>query len=202
MSTTTPDIKITAEVQADPSICSFKVDRMVYPGNINFSDKNTAAGSALPEAILGIGGVSSVTFSGREVTVTKEGDLEWMPIAKQIGAAIRTKLQSGQPLFAEQFAPKMSNVSSEEIKARVQRVIDEMINPGVASHGGFVQLIDFQDYTAYIRMGGGCQGCGSADVTLKQGITRIIRDEVPEVIEVMDATDHASGANPYYAPAK
>src|SRR5438034_4899433 len=49
----------------------------------------------------------------------------------------------------------------------IQKVIDEMINPGVASHGGFVQLIDFQDYTAYIKMGGGCQGCGSADVDRK-----------------------------------
>ena len=198
----TPEIKITAEIQADPSICSFKVDRMVYPGNINFSDKTTAAGSPLPESILGIEGVSSVSFTGRDVTVPKEGDSEWMPIAKQIGATIRAKLQSGQPLFAEQYAPSASNLSSEEIKTRIQQVIDEMINPGVASHGGFVQLIDFKDYTAYIRMGGGCQGCGSADVTLKQGITRIIRDEVPEVVEVLDATDHASGSNPYYAPAK
>src|SRR5882724_5355700 len=187
MSTTTPDIKITAEVQADPSICSFKVDRMIYPGNINFSDKATAAGSALPEAILAIEGVSSVSFTGREVAVTKEGDGEWMPIAKQIGATIRAKLQSGQALFSEQFAPKIENISSEEIKARIQKVIDEMINPGVASHGGVVTLVDFKDYTAYIRMGGGCQGCGSADVTLKQGITRIIRDEVPEVIEVLDS---------------
>lgn len=197
-----PDIKITAEIQADPSICSFKVDRMIYTGNIDFTDKAMAAGSALPEALFEIDGVSNVNFDGREIKVTKAGDGEWMPLAKQVGATVRAKLQSGQPLFAEQYAPKMSSVSSDEIKARVQKVIDDMINPGVASHGGFVQLIDFQDHTAYIRMGGGCQGCGSADVTLKQGITRIIRDEVPEVVEVLDATDHGGGQNPYYAPSK
>ncbi|HZS49154.1 MAG TPA: NifU family protein [Blastocatellia bacterium] len=197
-----PEIKITAEIQPDPSVCSFKVDRMIYPGKITFTDKEMAKGSALPEALFELEGVADVSFAGREVTVTKQGDAEWLPIAKQVGATIRAKLQSGQALFSEQYTPTMSSISSEELKERVQRVIDEMINPGVAAHGGFVQLIDFKDYTAYVRMGGGCQGCGAADVTLKQGISRIIRDEVPEVIEVMDATDHAGGQNPYYAPAK
>src|SRR5262249_33081567 len=197
-----PDIKITAEIQQNPSVCSFKVDRMVYPGSVTFTSKEMAAGSALPEALFGLEGVSAVSFTGREVVVTKDGDAEWLPIAKQVGATIRAKLQSGQSLFAEQYAPKIGTVSSEEIRERVQQVIDEMINPGVAAHGGFVQLIDFKDYTAYVRMGGGCQGCGAADVTLKQGISKIIRENVPEVVEVMDTTDHAGGQNPYYAPSK
>src|SRR5436853_5448216 len=129
----TPEIKITAEIQPDPSVCSFKVDRMIYPGSITFTDKDMAAGSALREALFGLEGVSTVSITGREVTVTKEGDSEWLPLAKQVGSTVRAKLQSGQPLFAEQYAPKMENVSSEEIKERVQRVIDEMINPGVAA---------------------------------------------------------------------
>ena len=51
-------------------------------------------------------------------------------------------------------------------------------------------------------MGGGCQGCGAADVTLKSGIERLIKEEIPEIAEVLDTTDHASGANPYYTPGK
>ena len=91
---------------------------------------------------------------------------------------------------------------STDLKSRVQELIDTMINPAVAGHGGFVELVDVQDNRVYLQMGGGCQGCGAADITLKAGIERLIRDELPEVEEVVDATDHASGANPYYTPGK
>jgi Fe/S biogenesis protein NfuA len=91
---------------------------------------------------------------------------------------------------------------SEELKVKVQDLIDTMINPAVAGHGGFVELVDVQDNRVYLQMGGGCQGCGAADVTLKSGIERLIKEELPEVVEVLDATDHASGTNPYYTPGK
>jgi len=89
-----------------------------------------------------------------------------------------------------------------EMKDKIQQLLDESINPAVAGHGGFVQLIDVKENVVYIQMGGGCQGCGMADVTLKAGIERMIMEEVPEVTEVLDTTDHASGNNPYYTPGK
>jgi len=91
---------------------------------------------------------------------------------------------------------------SEDLKTRVQELIDSMINPAVAGHGGFVELVDVQDNRVNLQMGGGCQGCGAADVTLKQGIERLIKEEIPEVAEVLDATDHSAGSNPYYTPGK
>ena len=91
---------------------------------------------------------------------------------------------------------------SEELRGKVQELIDTMINPAIAGHGGYVDLIDVQDNRVYVQMGGGCQGCGAADITLKSGIERLIKDELPEVVEVLDTTDHASGANPYYTPGK
>ena len=72
----------------------------------------------------------------------------------------------------------------------------------MAGHGGFVELIDIQDSRVYLQLGGGCQGCGMSDVTLKAGIERLIKEEIPEVAEVVDTTDHASGSNPYYTPGK
>jgi Fe/S biogenesis protein NfuA len=93
-------------------------------------------------------------------------------------------------------------VWSDPIAAAVQQVLDEEINPGVASHGGYVQLLEFKDGTAYVKMGGGCQGCGMASVTLKQGVEVAIKRVVPQVTTVLDTTDHASGSNPYYSPAK
>ena len=82
---------------------------------------------------------------------------------------------------------------------RVRRVIDEQVNPGVASHGGTVRLVDIRDNVVYVTMGGGCQGCGMASVTLTQGIKQMIRDAAPEIVDVQDVTDHAAGSNPYYA---
>ena len=91
---------------------------------------------------------------------------------------------------------------SEDLAAKVQELIDSTINPAVAGHGGFVQLVEVKDNKVYLQMGGGCQGCGAADVTLKAGIERLLKEELPEIEEVLDSTDHASGTNPYYTPAK
>ncbi|MEQ9643067.1 MAG: NifU family protein [Alphaproteobacteria bacterium] len=82
----------------------------------------------------------------------------------------------------------------------IQRLLDEQINPAVASHGGFISLIDVQEDIAYIELGGGCQGCGMADVTLKQGVEKTILETIPGITAVRDVTDHASGDNPYYSP--
>ncbi len=84
----------------------------------------------------------------------------------------------------------------------VQEVLDTQINPSIAGHGGWVSLLDVKDATAYVALGGGCQGCGMADVTLKQGIEMAIVNAVPEIQQVLDTTDHAAGDNPYYQPAK
>ena len=91
---------------------------------------------------------------------------------------------------------------STDLTTRVQELLDSTINPAVAGHGGFVQLIDVKDNRVYLQMGGGCQGCGAADITLKSGIERLIKEELPEVEEILDATDHAAGSNPYYQPSK
>ena len=83
----------------------------------------------------------------------------------------------------------------------IQGLLESSINPSVASHGGHISLIDVDGPRAYIRMEGGCQGCGMADVTLKQGVQAEIQKLVPTIREVLDVTDHAGGTNPYYQSA-
>jgi Fe/S biogenesis protein NfuA len=80
----------------------------------------------------------------------------------------------------------------------VQAVLDTRINPGVGGHGGMVSLIEVRDGTAYMRFGGGCQGCAAVDVTLRAGVEAALREAVPEISAVVDVTDHAAGENPYY----
>ncbi len=85
---------------------------------------------------------------------------------------------------------------------RVVAVLDREVNPSIASHGGHAELAGIEGTTAYLRLGGGCQGCGMATVTLSQGIEVAITQAVTEIDHVVDVTDHASGTNPYFEPAK
>jgi Fe/S biogenesis protein NfuA len=86
----------------------------------------------------------------------------------------------------------------DPVARAVQDVLDRQINPGVGSHGGMVTLVDVRDGTAYMRFGGGCQGCAAVDVTLKQGVETAIRSSVPAISAIVDVTDHDAGVNPYY----
>ena len=89
--------------------------------------------------------------------------------------------------------------SGAPLRERVQWVLESRINPMVAGHGGHVTLVEVtEERDVLLRFGGGCHGCGMADVTLRQGIETQLRELVPEIREVRDATDHASGSNPYY----
>jgi len=93
--------------------------------------------------------------------------------------------------------PNRPRLLEDPLAARVQHVLDEQVNPGLADHGGRVMLVDVRDGKAYVRFGGGCQGCGMADVTLKEGVAATLQREIPEIVEVLDTTDHAAGADPY-----
>jgi Fe/S biogenesis protein NfuA len=99
-------------------------------------------------------------------------------------------------------SPTLPTGSREDLQGpvpdRLRMLLDTEINPAIAAHGGRVTLVEVRDGKAYLAFGGGCHGCGMVDVTLKQGIETRIREVVPEIIEVVDTTDHASGENPYY----
>ncbi|MBN1586912.1 MAG: NifU family protein [Candidatus Omnitrophica bacterium] len=83
---------------------------------------------------------------------------------------------------------------------KLNQIFEEIINPGVAMHGGVAELVEVKDNKVYVRFGGGCQGCSMAYATLKQGIEATIKDAIPEIEEVVDATEHGRGDNPYYEP--
>ncbi len=88
---------------------------------------------------------------------------------------------------------------SGTIPEQLQQLLDQHINPSLASHGGFANLLGVDGPTAYITMGGGCQGCAMSAATLREGITVMITEAIPEITDVVDATDHEAGDNPYFA---
>jgi Fe-S cluster biogenesis protein NfuA len=195
-------ISITAE-PVDQQRCRFLVDRPVYAGLRRFASPEEAVGSPLAEALYAIPGVSEVIVSGSTVTLVKDTAASWQALGKSVGAAIRQALTSGVPAVAERAgASGAARFSDDELYERVSDLFEQQVNPMVARHGGRVELIDVQDAVVMLRMGGGCQGCGMASVTLRQGIEGALRQAIPEVQGIVDVTDHASGANPYFASAK
>jgi Fe/S biogenesis protein NfuA len=87
---------------------------------------------------------------------------------------------------------------SGELPQKVQAVLDQAINPALASHGGFATLVNIEDTTVHVTMGGGCQGCAASAMTLRDGIRSMLMNALPEITDVIDATDHAAGENPFY----
>jgi Fe/S biogenesis protein NfuA len=90
---------------------------------------------------------------------------------------------------------------SDPLAQRVVSVLEEQVNPSIAAHGGRADLVAVEDASIYLRLSGGCQGCGMAKATLTQGIEVILREAIPEIANIVDVTDHADGTNPYYEPA-
>ena len=85
---------------------------------------------------------------------------------------------------------------------QIQTVLEQQVNPAIASHGGGAELVSVDGTIAYLKLMGGCQGCGMAQVTLRQGIERILMEAIPDLSGVIDVTDHESGTDPYYQAAK
>ena len=199
-------ITITAE-PVDTGRCKFLVGETVHSGVRRFASAEEAKGSPLAEAIYAIpgAGIREIIVSGNLVTVVKDSAIPWQAIAKPVGAAIRAALSSGTPpISAESPRPsgRGGRANDDELYERVHDLFEAMVNPMVARHGGQVELIDVQDAVVMLRMGGGCQGCGMASVTLRQGIEGMLNQHIPEVKGIVDITDHASGANPYFEAAK
>ena len=196
------EIRITAE-PVDEGRCKFQVDRAVYAGLRRFSSREDAAGSPLAEALYAIPGVTEIIVAGGLVTVVKDTPTPWQVVGKSVGAAIRQALAANVPPVAEKISTSGAvRLSDDELYERVHDLFEQEVNPMVARHGGRVELIDVQDAIVLLRMGGGCQGCGMASVTLRQGIEGMLTQHIPEVQGIMDITDHASGTNPYFESAK
>lgn len=81
---------------------------------------------------------------------------------------------------------------------QVEKLLDEQIRPALAAHGGNVELIDVDNDKVFVKLTGGCQGCSSSQATLKDGIARLLKQHFPDIVDVVDMTDHDSGDNPYF----
>ena len=115
---------------------------------------------------------------------------------------VETLMESGFKVENPNLVPIGAQPLEGPLAVRVQSVLDQYVNPGVAQHGGNVTLVEVRDDIVYLQMGGGCQGCGMASVTLSQGIERILTEQIPEIAGVRDVTNHSAGDSPYFTSEK
>ena len=196
-----PTIRILAEISlADPDTCKFTVSRAVHPGGPFFFDnKERATGSPVVERLFALTGVQSVLIAKSVVTVGKEPGISWSGLKAGIGAAIRTQLLTGVPAILEaQRNASTGGRTAEEVRAAVQELLDREVNRSIAGHGGKISIVDFRDGNLLINMSGGCQGCAASQVTLRQGFEVMVRRVAPEIVDIIDTTDHAAGEKPFY----
>src|SRR3954447_11372190 len=152
---------------------------------------------AAPDDAVQQAGDLAVVIPARDTEALRGATVDWSDDLMRGGLTIDNP-NTPSPAMGAKPAADLSG----DVPQRVMQVIDQQINPSIAMHGGSAELVAVEDATAYVRLGGGCVGCGMATVTLSQGIEVAITDQVPEVEKVVDVTDHAAGTNPYYEAAK
>jgi Fe-S cluster biogenesis protein NfuA len=194
------EILIKAQPSPTGDQCMFTINQALMNGYSWYFDSfESASDSALAESLFSLDDVETVLVCEATVTITRKDKtlVDWVPLANEIGAAIRGVMKEGSLLISEKI---LSSIPSEEtIRGGIQKVIDEEVNPGVAGHGGQINLLAVKGNSVTIQMGGGCQGCSAADLTLKQGIHTSFRNAVPQVGAIFDETDHTAGLNPYFS---
>jgi Fe/S biogenesis protein NfuA len=183
---------------------------------LSFMDENEAEGQAL-RIHMAPGSPLAPRFELTLVTKSDEGPEDQSVDAGGFAVLIRKdtapRLEGATVDFVERLTESGFEIKTVpgaggepagptgEIAERVRAVLDEQVNPGVAAHGGAINLIDVQGTEIFLEMTGGCQGCAMSRLTLRQGVERMIRDAVPEVTEIHDTTDHTAGTSPFFTGA-
>lgn len=198
-------VSIRAETSlADPDTCKFIVSCTVHPGGPFFFDnKERAAGSPLAERLFTLPGVVNVLIAESVVTICKEPNASWSGLKAAIGTAIRTLLLTGVPAILEMYIHTDTQTgiqrrSDAELMTVIQALLDKEINRSIANHGGKISIVEIRQGKLYISMSGGCQGCASSQVTLRQGFEVMLKRVAPEIEEIVDTTNHAAGKQPFY----
>jgi Fe-S cluster biogenesis protein NfuA len=194
-------VSIRAESSlADPDTCKFIVSRTLHPGGpFFFGNKERAVGSPLGEQLFALTGVANVLIADSVVTVCKEPTASWSGLKADIGMAIRTQLRSGVPAILEMpVANSRQGKTDAELTTAVQELLDKEVNRSIANHGGKISIVGVRQGKLSITMSGGCQGCASSQVTLRQGFEVMLKRVAPEIEEIIDVTDHAAGTQPFY----
>ena len=181
----------------DPQTMRFILDAPVQPGKSMAFDE-PRENAPLSVALFAIDGVRKVTVANDAILVTCSHGQDWQALKALVAAAIRQVLgETDQPLGDGADDPQPMEKDAALLVA-VNDVLDRQANPSIAKHGGRITAESVEDGVVCLRMSGGCHGCASSSLTLRNGIEKILRAALPAIREIVDVTDHATGENPFY----
>ncbi len=168
-----------------------------YSYDVYFQNKSDASRD---DVVIELDGISVIVAA--ESAASMSGSK--LDLGGEDGAGGLMIVNPNSPVVAGSVLPDdlLNADLSGPVAQEIIRVLQEEINPAIASHGGRADLVAVAESTAYLRLSGGCQGCGMASVTLSQGIEVAIKEAVPAITSVQDVTDHMNGSNPYYGASK
>jgi Fe/S biogenesis protein NfuA len=187
--------------ESDPENLALWLEvRGVLDGNFAYDLYFQAARDAAEDDSIAIDDQLTVVVPEASVDRLRGARLEWSEDGA--GGLVLVNPNSPAPEEAAPGVPAevLAAGLEGELAQQVLGVLDKVINPSIAAHGGRADLVayDNNEGVAYLRLSGGCQGCAMSRMTLTQGIEVTLRDEVPQVTRVVDVTDHGGGDNPYY----
>ena len=184
---------------ADPDTCKFTVSRILHPvASFFFRNQERGIGSPLVERLFALPALAHVLVAEIVVTIGKATSASWAKLKVAIGTAIRTQPLTGVPAILEMAAYASALERSDaELGVIVQKLLDGQVSRSVVNHGGKISIVEVHQGKLLISMSGGCQGCASSQVTLRQGFEVTVKKAAPEIVEIIDATDHKSGNNPF-----
>lgn len=196
MSDTTTRRRIRAQSSAsDPDVMGFVLETPINEGS---SCRIEASSNApLGNALFALPGIDRVEVSDATIWVKKQTKANWETLKPAIAKAIRVVLESSEAPLGE-CAPE-DTTSDKTLSEAVEKLLNQQVNPAVAAHGGHISAEKVEGGTVYLRMSGGCQGCAASAATLREGVERMLRAALPQIVQIVDVTDHEAGGNPFYA---
>lgn len=182
----TKSVGISAQVTPNPNTLKFVVDQLITDsGTYNFTDSDQAVGSALPEMLFYVKGVTGVMVGPNFVSVTKKDDVDWSRLAEPVTQAIQDAFASGEPLLDDALKTEHQGGSDSEAERKIKEILDNEIRPAVAMDGGDITFHSYEDGILTLHLQGACSSCPSSVMTLRMGIENRLREEIPELREVV-----------------
>ena len=166
---------------------------------VHYKSAQEALRSPIASKIFGFPWTSEVSVAPEYVIVSKQEWVDWDVLSEPLSHLIKEHVELALDRGAVEENPKELEADLTDPQSeRILEVIESQINPQLASHGGHISLVGVKDNVVYIKMGGGCQGCSQSKATLSEGVVTTIKNAFPEILDVVDVTDHAQGENPYF----
>lgn len=205
------EIEIIASPSQVDNICFFSCSEKILDGKYQCNSKEDAQDSLLLTNLFALNWVLEVAVEQNKIIVKKMNNEAWPPYAKAVGETLRSLLHTSQPLFSKKFLAKLPSsechsspaafvnpdVLKTDLAKKVLEILESSVAPSLAAHGGSVSLVNIKEGTVYLNFSGGCQGCSQVSSTVKDGIEQVLKQNLPEIKQVVDVTAHNLGTNPW-----